>query len=228
MYDRNLCSIVVKASIMDSYNEFLGNRLAQTSLSSAECGTSWYKDPITGKIVAPAPWGASTSLFFFFLLAPLIWPLQIGVENGKTDPNILPAFVLPARSGVVDLYAQDPLGGLALPTLGRRRLLFAGGAETGPSRGQIAADVDAVGPLDGLARAQDPAATREAHDRGQTGTGSWTGQSRWGRSFDSVARWTGRVSGLRRGGGVSFCWLFENSGHIYSSTSRATIILFLP
>lgn len=49
---------------MDSYNEFLGNRLAQTSLSSAECGTSWYKDPITGKIVAPAPWGASTSLFF--------------------------------------------------------------------------------------------------------------------------------------------------------------------
>ena len=135
---------------------------------------------------------------------------------------------LRACSGVVDLHAQDPLGGLALPALGRRRLLFAVGAETRPSRGQIAADVDAVGPLHGLARAQDPAATREAHDRGQTGTGSWTGQSRWGRSFDSVARWTGRVSGLRRGGGVSFCWLFENSGHIYSSTSRATIILFLP
>ena len=75
MYDRNLCSIVVKASIMDSYNEFLGNRLAQTSLSSAECGTSWYKDPITGKIVAPAPWGASTSLFFFFFcLSPFDLP----------------------------------------------------------------------------------------------------------------------------------------------------------
>ncbi|GAA5865082.1 hypothetical protein JCM3774_002125 [Rhodotorula dairenensis] len=59
MYDQSLSSIMVKDSVMDSYNQFIGNRLAQTSLSSAQCGTSWYKDPVTGKVVAPAPWGAT-------------------------------------------------------------------------------------------------------------------------------------------------------------------------
>lgn len=61
MYDRALSSVVVKPAIMDSYNAFLNQRLQQTSLASPECGSSWYKDPETGKLVAPAPWGASKS-----------------------------------------------------------------------------------------------------------------------------------------------------------------------
>ncbi|GAA5826672.1 hypothetical protein JCM11251_002849 [Rhodosporidiobolus azoricus] len=59
LYIKNLSSIVVKPSAMDAYNRFLARRLEQTSLASPQCGSSWYKDPKTGKLVAPAPWGAT-------------------------------------------------------------------------------------------------------------------------------------------------------------------------
>ncbi|GAA6004417.1 flavin-containing monooxygenase [Rhodotorula paludigena] len=59
IYDQRLSSIVVKPEVMDAYNEYLGTRLEHTSLASPQCGTSWYKDPNTNKIVAPAPWGAT-------------------------------------------------------------------------------------------------------------------------------------------------------------------------
>lgn len=59
IYDRDLSSIVVKDSVMAEYNEYINSRLDQTSLASPECGRSWYKDPVTGRLVAPAPWGAS-------------------------------------------------------------------------------------------------------------------------------------------------------------------------
>ncbi|BGP57894.1 hypothetical protein JCM8202v2_005543 [Rhodotorula sphaerocarpa] len=58
MRDRSLSSIVVKPEVMEAFNVFLNKRLQQTSLASPECGSSWYKDPETGKLVAPAPWGA--------------------------------------------------------------------------------------------------------------------------------------------------------------------------
>ncbi|GAA5958421.1 hypothetical protein JCM21900_002189 [Sporobolomyces salmonicolor] len=59
IYEKDLSSIVVKESVMDSYNDVLGERLQKTSLSSPACGASWYKDPLTNKLVAPAPWGAT-------------------------------------------------------------------------------------------------------------------------------------------------------------------------
>ncbi|BGP51134.1 hypothetical protein JCM10450v2_007063 [Rhodotorula kratochvilovae] len=59
IYDRQLSSIVVKEEVMESYNKALVERLDQTSLASSECGTSWYKDPETNKLVAPAPWNAT-------------------------------------------------------------------------------------------------------------------------------------------------------------------------
>ncbi|GAA5973011.1 hypothetical protein JCM11641_000362 [Rhodosporidiobolus odoratus] len=55
----NLSSIVVKDSAMESYNRYLQTRLQKTSLASEACGRSWYKDNVTGKLVAPAPWGAT-------------------------------------------------------------------------------------------------------------------------------------------------------------------------
>ncbi|BGP19605.1 hypothetical protein JCM10213_000200 [Rhodosporidiobolus nylandii] len=59
LYDRSLASIVVKDDAMRSYNDYVQSRLKQTSLASSLCGRSWYKDPTTDKIVAPAPWGAT-------------------------------------------------------------------------------------------------------------------------------------------------------------------------
>ncbi|GAA5866141.1 hypothetical protein JCM8547_000611 [Rhodosporidiobolus lusitaniae] len=59
MHDRSLSSIVVKDQVMQEYNRYVNERLQQTSLASPQCGTSWYKDPETDKIVAPAPWGAT-------------------------------------------------------------------------------------------------------------------------------------------------------------------------
>ncbi|GAA6049433.1 hypothetical protein NBRC10513_005842 [Rhodotorula toruloides] len=59
IYDRGLASIVVKDSVMRDYNKYITSRLDQTSLASPECGSSWYKDPVTGRLVAPAPWGAT-------------------------------------------------------------------------------------------------------------------------------------------------------------------------
>ncbi|GAA5943803.1 flavin-containing monooxygenase [Sporobolomyces koalae] len=60
MVDHNLSSIVVKDTAMEQYNEYLNERLQQTALALPECGPrSWYKDPNTGKLVAPAPWSAT-------------------------------------------------------------------------------------------------------------------------------------------------------------------------
>ncbi|BGP27206.1 hypothetical protein JCM10295v2_006170 [Rhodotorula toruloides] len=59
IYDRGLSSIVVKDSVMADHNKYITARLDQTSLASSDCGTSWYKDPVTGRLVAPAPWGAT-------------------------------------------------------------------------------------------------------------------------------------------------------------------------
>ncbi|GAA5856239.1 hypothetical protein JCM9279_006695 [Rhodotorula babjevae] len=59
IYDHDLSSIVVKDEAMAQFNVELNRRLGQTSLASAECGSSWYKDPETNKLVAPAPWNAT-------------------------------------------------------------------------------------------------------------------------------------------------------------------------
>ncbi|GAA5904022.1 hypothetical protein JCM8208_001765 [Rhodotorula glutinis] len=59
IYDHDLSSIVVKDEAMTAFNAELNRRLSQTSLASAECGSSWYKDPQTNKLVAPAPWNAT-------------------------------------------------------------------------------------------------------------------------------------------------------------------------
>ncbi|GAA6010480.1 hypothetical protein JCM10207_001325 [Rhodosporidiobolus poonsookiae] len=59
IHRRDLSSIVVKDDVMQSYNASLQARLEQTSLASSACGGSWYKDPTTGKLVAPAPWNAT-------------------------------------------------------------------------------------------------------------------------------------------------------------------------
>ncbi|TNY18000.1 FAD/NAD(P)-binding domain-containing protein [Rhodotorula diobovata] len=59
IYDHDLSSIVVTDEAMASFNAEVTRRLGQTSLASAECGSSWYKDPQTGKLVAPAPWNGT-------------------------------------------------------------------------------------------------------------------------------------------------------------------------
>ncbi|GAA6044216.1 hypothetical protein JCM8097_002265 [Rhodosporidiobolus ruineniae] len=59
MYHRGLSSIVVKDDVMQQYNRYLNTRLDQTILMSPACGGSWYKDPKTGKLVAPAPYSGT-------------------------------------------------------------------------------------------------------------------------------------------------------------------------
>ncbi|GAA6061463.1 hypothetical protein JCM10212_005666 [Sporobolomyces blumeae] len=59
MYEKELSSIVVKESAIEEYNRYLIERLEATSLAAPICGRSWYKDPVTGKLVAPAPWTAT-------------------------------------------------------------------------------------------------------------------------------------------------------------------------
>ncbi|GAA5900840.1 flavin-containing monooxygenase [Sporobolomyces salmoneus] len=60
MLDHNLSSVVVKDSAMEEYNNYLNKRLQSTALALPECGPrTWYKDPETGKLVAPAPWTAT-------------------------------------------------------------------------------------------------------------------------------------------------------------------------
>lgn len=45
---------------MQDYNDYLNSRLQSTALALPECGPrTWYKDPQTGKLVAPAPWTAT-------------------------------------------------------------------------------------------------------------------------------------------------------------------------
>ncbi|GAA6021859.1 hypothetical protein JCM11491_001549 [Sporobolomyces phaffii] len=60
LLDHDLSSVVVKDSAMDDYNAYLNARLQSTALALPECGPrSWYKEPTTGKLVAPAPWTAT-------------------------------------------------------------------------------------------------------------------------------------------------------------------------
>ena len=59
---------------MAEFNAELNKRLEQTSLMSPECGSSWYKDPKTGKLVAPAPWNASACSLSLALEGPFLLP----------------------------------------------------------------------------------------------------------------------------------------------------------
>ncbi|GAA5995292.1 hypothetical protein JCM5350_002070 [Sporobolomyces pararoseus] len=60
LLDHDLSSLVVKDSAMQDYNDYLNSRLQSTALALPECGPrTWYKDPQTGKLVAPAPWTAT-------------------------------------------------------------------------------------------------------------------------------------------------------------------------
>lgn len=60
LLDRDLSSVVVKDTAMEKYNAYLNKRLQSTALALPECGPrTWYKDPQTGKLVAPAPWTAT-------------------------------------------------------------------------------------------------------------------------------------------------------------------------
>ncbi|GAA5880009.1 hypothetical protein JCM16303_004435 [Sporobolomyces ruberrimus] len=60
LLDNDLTSVVVKDTAMEEYNDYLNKRLQSTCLALPECGPrTWYKEPTTGKLVAPAPWTAT-------------------------------------------------------------------------------------------------------------------------------------------------------------------------
>ncbi|GAA6018468.1 hypothetical protein JCM11491_007009 [Sporobolomyces phaffii] len=58
MYDQRLSSIVVKDSVMESYNADVQRRVKRTAWSLPTCGASWYKSK-EGKVVVAAPWSAT-------------------------------------------------------------------------------------------------------------------------------------------------------------------------
>ncbi|GAA6062495.1 hypothetical protein JCM10212_001868 [Sporobolomyces blumeae] len=57
--DRGLSSIVPKPDVVTEFNEYVQHRVSNSIWYSPDCGGSWYKDPASGKVTVPAPWGAT-------------------------------------------------------------------------------------------------------------------------------------------------------------------------
>ncbi|GAA5977977.1 hypothetical protein JCM5350_006287 [Sporobolomyces pararoseus] len=58
LHENRLSSIVVKPEVLESYNEYVQNRVQHTAWSLSTCGSSWYKSK-EGKVVVAAPWSAT-------------------------------------------------------------------------------------------------------------------------------------------------------------------------